>query len=293
MRVDIHTHLWPPERTSEAMRANIEARGLSIDDAMSADGLLSAEAGVADAVVIQTMAFDGGRTNEELEVSHRYAAAAMKARPGEIYAFCNINPAALGQSQNYLRRYIENEGFIGLKMHQNVQEVYANDEWLFPLYERMQEYGLPIMYHTGSIGLTPFFDKYSDISAIDEVACRFPGLPIIMGHAGRGRYVEIASVLRKHENVYADISTNFARQPGREYELMAELIKTVKLYTGTTEKLLFGTDYPFYRPSDTAALIDRAAAAYPNDITAVDADAIKNSNAAAFLTKYGCVRDVS
>jgi len=284
MKIDIHTHLWPPERTSPAMRANLEARGLDIDEIMSPEGILTAEEGTCDAVCVQTMAFDGSQTNEELEASHDYVAAAMKKYPGKIYAFCNIDPRTPDASLTYLRRYIEDADFIGLKIHQNVQEVYANDVRLFPIYEVMQGYGLPVMYHTGGIGLVPLFDKYSDIAAIDEVACRYPALPIVLGHAGRGRYVETASMLRKHANVYADVSTNFAKQAGREHELMADLIKTVKLYCGTTERLLFGTDYPFYAaPSDTADLIDRSAAAYPDDITRPEAKAIKEANAAALF----------
>jgi predicted TIM-barrel fold metal-dependent hydrolase len=287
MKIDIHAHLWPPERTSPAMRANLEARGLNAGEVLSHEGILNAETGVCDAVCIQTMAFDGSRTNEELKASHDYATAAMKKYPGRIYAFCNIDPHTPEASLTYLRRYIEDAGFIGLKVHQNVQEVYANDQRLFPVYKAMQEYGLPVMYHTGGIGLVPLFDKYSDIAAIDEVACRYPELPIILGHAGRGKYAETASILRKHANVYADVSTNFAKQAGREHELMAELIITVKRYCGKTDRLLFGTDYPFYAvPSDTANLIDRSAEAYPDDITRAEAEAIKEVNAATFLGKY-------
>jgi predicted TIM-barrel fold metal-dependent hydrolase len=285
MRIDIHTHLWPPERTSAAMRRNLEARGIDIDALMSPEGILAAEEGVADAIVVQTMAFDGSSTNGEIAASHAYVRAAMKAYPDRVHAFCNVDPRAPAEeSLSYLRRYIEEEGFIGLKVHQNVQQVYANDERLFPLYRKMQDYGLPVMFHTGGIGLVPFLDRYSDLSAIDEVACRCPELRIILGHAGRGRYAETASMLRKHAHVYADVSTNFARQQGKEHELMAELIRTVKLYCGTTEKLLFGTDYPFYAvPQDTVDAIVRSAAAYPNDIAAEEAQAIHSRNAAAFL----------
>jgi len=54
------------------------------------------------------------------------------------------------------------------------------------------------VFSAESDAFSPFIDDYANIEAIEEVACRFPDMPIIMGHAGRGRHFETASVLRKH-----------------------------------------------------------------------------------------------
>ncbi len=286
MKVDIHTHLWPAEKTTPALMEYFFSRGMNAAHAMSAEGLVQAEEGICDMAVIATLAPGGNTTNAELESYHSHVTRHVKNHPGKLLALCTIDPHDVRCSVSYIENYIESWGFAGLKLHPNIQEFYPNDPSLFPVYGKMQEYGLPVLFHTGGIGVTPFLDKYGDCACLEEVACRFPGLVIIMGHAGRGKYVDTASMLRKHPNVYADISANFAKLKGQEHGILLELIKTVKLWTGGTQKLLFGSDYPFYYPAQTSALLDSIQAMEPDIVTPEDVEKIRNENAYAFMEKY-------
>ena len=90
---------------------------------------------------------------------------------------------------------------------------------------------------------------------METVACDFPERPIIMGHAGRISYETTAMLLRKHPQVYADISTNFGRMPGVEWKQLERLLETVKIWCGNTDKLLLGSDYPFYSQEDTVVIV--------------------------------------
>ncbi|MDL2236437.1 amidohydrolase family protein [Christensenellaceae bacterium OttesenSCG-928-K19] len=286
MKVDIHTHLWPCEETSKELVNYFASRGIDIERTLSADGLVASMKGVAELAVIATLAPAGNTSNADLVHFHEYVMKHTRQYPGKLMALCTIDPHNPRESLDYLADYIENKGFCGLKLHQNIQEFYPNDSALFPIYAKMQEYGLPILFHTGGIGIAPFIDKYSNVEALEEVACNFPSLPIIMGHAGRGQYVDTASILRKHKNVYADISANFGKLAGSEHLILSELVKTVKLWTGSVDKLLFGSDYPFYYGNPTLDLLERLPLQEPDFITQEDVRKIAEENAYAFLHKH-------
>jgi predicted TIM-barrel fold metal-dependent hydrolase len=142
------------------------------------------------------------------------------------------------------------------------------------------------MLHTGGIGVAPALDSLGHPIYVDEIACNFPKMVVIMGHCGRGFYDEAASILRKHVNVYADVSANFAKLRDREYIFLQELIKRVKLWTGNVDKLLFGSDYPYYGQKQTMNLLEMCLA--PNDlipITKEDISQIKNVNTEEFCKR--------
>ncbi len=285
MRADIHTHLWPAEETPEVLRDYFNARGLNIEEILSGEGLVRSMEGVCELAVVSTLAPARRASNQELAAYHAYVARHVQRAEGRLLAFCTADPFGGEESVRCIERYIE-QGFAGLKLHPNIQGFCANDERVFPLYEKMQEYGLPVLFHTGGIGVKPFFDRYGDCKYVEEVACRFPEMPIIMGHAGRGIYTETASILRKHKNVYADVSANFAKLKGGEHLMLAGLLTTVKMWIGSTEKLLFGSDYPFYQGAQTAALLLRMEQQPPELVTPEEIRSIREENAYRFLEKH-------
>ena len=74
---------------------------------------------------------------------------------------------------------------------------------------------------------------------LDAVAIRFPNVKIIMAHLGHPFENEAVVVVRKHPNVYTDVSALHYRP----WQLYNSLM-LVQEY-GVWDKVLFGTDYPF------------------------------------------------
>jgi predicted TIM-barrel fold metal-dependent hydrolase len=74
---------------------------------------------------------------------------------------------------------------------------------------------------------------------LDDVATRFPEVRIIMAHLSHPYEGECVVTIRKHPNVYADVSALHYRPFQLYHSLML-----VQEY-GVWNKLLFGTDYPF------------------------------------------------
>lgn len=135
--------------------------------------------------------------------------------------------------------------------------------------------------------MPPTRDSYGQPIRFDAIACDFPDLPIILGHAGRTWYDETAMMLRKHKNIYADISTNIGRLKSHAGKPMADLLEKVKVWAGHTNTLFLGSDYPFYGQAETVEILNSllkmggSAATNPEDISG-----ILELNAEAFCKKY-------
>jgi predicted TIM-barrel fold metal-dependent hydrolase len=87
--------------------------------------------------------------------------------------------------------------------------------------------------------------RYAHPLVMDEIAIAFPELRIVMAHLGHPWQVDTFAVIRKHPNVYADVSAGFYR-PWSFYSAM-------RLATewNVLPKLLFGTDYPIATATET------------------------------------------
>jgi predicted TIM-barrel fold metal-dependent hydrolase len=73
----------------------------------------------------------------------------------------------------------------------------------------------------------------------------WPDLKMIMAHVGHPWQVDTCVVIRKHPNVFADVSANFYRP----FSLWEQMIKAQEW--NVMHKLMFGTDYPVATVQET------------------------------------------
>ena len=291
--IDFHVHLWRKKDTPPEMSTYFQNRGMRAEEIISAPALLRSmdRSGIERSVILSN-ALTNGLGNAYFHGLNAYVQQQVISCPKRLSAFCTVDPYDPEGALKELRLCIEREGFIGLKLHPNVQRFLPQMEKCFPIYEQMQDYGLPVLFHTGGIGIAPFEDHFGMPEHIDEIACRFPNMKIIMGHCGRGAYQQAACVLRKHKHVYADISANFSKMHGKENMLLKELIQKVKLWTGSTDKLFFGSDYPYYGQLQTRYLLESVLDENGEiPITKEDLDKISCRNASSFLDEIQSIHD--
>jgi predicted TIM-barrel fold metal-dependent hydrolase len=103
------------------------------------------------------------------------------------------------------------------------------------------------------------FDKYSEPILLDDVASRFNNLKIIIAHGGRFFFDQTAMLLRKHKNIFTEISSNFPKIPinGKNNNLLLiELLKKIKILNGNLKKVFFGSDFPFRGINKTLNLLN-------------------------------------
>lgn len=156
----------------------------------------------------------------------------------DIYIpFCTINPSLVEDPRKELEKYLH-MGAKGLKLYPSYNHFYPNDISFYPVYELAQEYGLPILSHTGSSVFKGSKIKYADPKHLDDVATDFPELCILMAHGGRGLWYNDAFFLsRLHANLYLEIS---GLPPKNLLIYFPDLEKNI-------DKVIYGSDWPGIR----------------------------------------------
>src|SRR6185503_9306794 len=88
---------------------------------------------------------------------------------------------------------------------------HPHDSLLDPLWSYAQANGLPVLLHTGTTFIAQAPLECTLPRHMDEVAIRFPEAKIILAHLGHPYEGECVAVVRKHPNLYADISALYYR----------------------------------------------------------------------------------
>ncbi len=168
--------------------------------------------------------------------SNEYVATLCKNYSERLIGFASVDPKK-EDAASILENAILKLGLKGVKFHPPLQNFYPNDKSIFSLYKKIEELNVPVVFH---IGTTPFgsmvrLDQANPI-LIDEVACNFPNLRIILTHLGTLWQNEAFMVTEKNSNVYIDTSAYI-------YEIKELLTRDLITRVGVN-KFIFGTDYP-------------------------------------------------
>ncbi|MCH7734448.1 MAG: amidohydrolase [Chloroflexi bacterium] len=171
------------------------------------------------------------------------AAEVAKAAPGKIIPFMSLHPLAADVNDEY-DRAVGDLGCRGIKMGANYQDFDPNGPEAYRLYARLEHDGIPIVWHMGTSPRADAPLEYAHPLAFDRVASSFPRLKMILAHMGHPWHVDALSVVRKHPNVYADISAQFYRP--------WSFWNGLRLFHewGVTDRIFFATDWPVATPDE-------------------------------------------
>jgi uncharacterized protein len=256
---DSHLHLGTPEAASPFFLRLVEERFAPAEVArlLSVDGALDEmDRAQVDRAFILPMAFDSAH----IPAGNQVLASALRSHPDRFIGFGTVDVHGLPSRAADAIDRLKDSGFGGIKLHPAFQRFDPADRRMFGIYERASEVGMPILMHVGAS--TRFFsDRLCRPMAMDDALCEFADLVVILAHGGRLWYEETAMVLRKHPNAYVDISANVAMDGSPMF--LRRLLQVVKSWTGSLERVLFGTDYPSYTQSQTKALLEASAVDRP------------------------------
>lgn len=245
MIVDIHTHAWnfPNDFSDEFIASAQAARG----DQKKVDLTIRYEdyaRQTPDDEAVATVVFGGKARLSGLWVDDQYVADYVAAQPDRLLGFMSIDPTQAGW-EDEMRRGREELGLVGIKLLPMYAGFLPQDERLDPLWQYATEHRLPVLLHTGTTFIRQAPIECTLPRHLDPVAIRYPDVKIVMAHLAHPYEGECIAVIRKHPNVYADISALHYRPFQFFHALML-----VQEY-GVWHKLLFGTDYPFTTVNST------------------------------------------
>lgn len=236
MIVDVHSHAWSfPEHfgadfVAQAKRAKA---GGDVDLSVRYEDYRAA---APDDV--RTIVFGGKARLSGLWVDDRYVADYVAAHPDTLIGFLSVDPTQDGWHRE-LREGHRELGLRGIKLLPMYAGFRPDDDLLDPLWKYASEEGLPVLLHTGTTFISQSVLEDTLPRHLDRVAARFPDVRMVLAHLGHPYEGECVAVIRKHPNVYADVSALHYRPFQLYHSLML-----VQEY-GVWNKVLFGTDYPF------------------------------------------------
>ena len=282
MVIDIHTHFASSEdEFGPQLRADMRRCGV-MDWPLTEEAYLKALAPADMSVVFGLKAAKTGwRINNE-----RVAEFAAK-HPGRLIYFASIDPYAPGYMDDLRTNHLS-LNCKGVKIGPIYQGVHPLDERFFRIYEYCEANRLPIMAHMATTYSSGVPLDYARPVHMDEVACAFPGLCIVLAHMGHPWEPEAIAVIRRNENIYADISALYYR-PWQFYNTMRLAVEY-----NCCGKMLFGSDYP---ATTTVASLEgvRSVTRFTKEtgLPPVPAEAIEkiiNGNTHKFLLESGVLR---
>ena len=154
----------------------------------------------------------------------------------------------------------ENKGEVkAFKVRLGYVKAHADSPVFDPLYDYAESKSLPVLFHTGDTAFSTGDLSLSHPLTLDMLANRREELPIVLCHFGNPWFDDVAELIYKHPNVYADTSGLITPSdyPEKYSDWVAKRISEAVYFAGNADKILFGTDYPVSRHSDSLDLIRR------------------------------------
>lgn len=240
--IDIHSHYWRyPEHFQEDFRSQAKRARAGVEVDLTVTWNDYAQSAPPD---VRTVVFGGKAKLSGLWVDDTDIARYVGLQPERLIGFLSLDPTQPGWQQE-LQFGHQELGLQGIKLMPMYAGFRPDDERLNSLWDYASRNQLPVLLHTGTTFISQAPLEFTLPRLLDTVATRFPELRLVLAHLGHPFEGECVAVIRKHPNVYADVSALHYRP----WQLYNSLM-LVQEY-GVWHKLLFGTDYPFTTVNDS------------------------------------------
>jgi uncharacterized protein len=230
MRIlDFHTHVFPDSLAARAVATLSEAAdGVAPECDGTVAGLLRLmdQFGIEKAV-LASIATKPPQSEKILEWS-------LQVRSEHIIPFASVHPDAPDVAGEVQRAAAA--GLRGIKLHPLYQSFNVDDPRVFPLYDAIQESGLPLLIHAGYDIAFDEEDQAAPRRFVPVIA-NFPRLKMVMAHFGGWRLVGEFLETLVGKDVYID--TSFAAGYCTDAQVREMLARH------DTQRIVFGSDAPW------------------------------------------------
>ena len=175
---------------------------------------------------------------------------AVTAFPTRFSGIFTVDPNSNLLMDNATKRMQENK-LKGIILYPSLYQIHVNDEWLYPLYNLLQECSGIMFVHFGKLIMRS--REYAGIPVITNeefanpkdlipVAKKFTGIKFIIPNFGAGMFEETLEIGKECPNVYVDTagSNSWITEHPAKPDMRRVFQKFLEVYTA--KRILFGSD---------------------------------------------------
>ena len=190
--------------------------------------------GIESAVVLPFDLPVGARNSDTLlEVARRYP---------ELLPFGSVHPW-----DRHIDERLEGQrrsGALGIKLHPNGQFISPDAPRTVHLCGRCGAHGLPVLFHCGPVGIEPAAARRrSQVDRYERTIAENPDTTFVLGHSGALQHERAIKFASRYPNTYFELSC-------LGLAALRQVLEAVP-----ADRLLYGTDWPFYHQSLTLARV--------------------------------------
>jgi predicted TIM-barrel fold metal-dependent hydrolase len=234
MIIDIHTHLvgFMKDYAGDRLREDLTRIGVQELWNQSEEDYIAGTSAADKVIVFGLKAQKTG-----WNVKNENVANFVSRHSDKYIYFASIDPS----QDNFMQDLKYNHDILnckGVKIGPIYQGVHPSDKKYYEIYDYCEKNSLPVITHMATTFSSGVPIDYARPYHMDNVACDFPKLKLVLAHLGHPWEAETIAIIRRNENVYADISALYYR-PWQFYNSMRLAVEY-----NCCHKLLFGSDYP-------------------------------------------------
>jgi hypothetical protein len=172
-------------------------------------------------------------------VHNESVAALVDRHPGRFIPFAGADVMRGSAALAELEQWVLDGGFCGLSLRPFMIGRPATDAAYFPFYAKCVELDVPLSIHTSANWTRTRPSDLGHPRHVDEVACHFPDLTILMSHAGYPWVLEACLVAWKHPNVYLELGAHrpkYFTAPGAGWDALMRFGQTT-----IADKIVYGS----------------------------------------------------
>ncbi len=173
-------------------------------------------------------------------------------RHAPLVGFGSVHPFERGFAQRLARQ--KEAGARGVKIHPAVQMLPPDHPRCLEVYRECGALGLPVFWHCGPVDIEGRWGRYcSQVKHYWNAVRLFPETTFVLGHTGALQMEMAMELVHTYPNVYCEIASQGVSS-------VARLVEGVPI-----DRLMFGTDWPFYHQGAGLAKVLMATEGKPTE----------------------------
>lgn len=182
------------------------------------------------------------RTSRGAQIFTNEQIAELCGMSERLIGFASVDPHQKSAPEE-LARAVKQLKLRGLKLSPATQEFYPKAA--YAVYEAAQDLKIPALFHCGLSWEPQARLKYSQPLLLEDVACDFPKLNIVIAHLGWPWVLDAAALALKYENVFLDTSALYFDNPTDFLAFaLTKQVPLTLIERSLRGKIVFGSNYP-------------------------------------------------